>query len=67
MAKNSGKKWSSAELTKLFFYWKEGKTFETIAKRLSRTKGAVQQKLYEYDMHTDERIRESAADGDDDV
>jgi hypothetical protein len=67
MAKNSGKKWSSAELTKLFFYWKEGETFETIAKRLGRTKGAVQQKLYEYDIHTDERIRESAADGDDDV
>jgi hypothetical protein len=67
MAKNDGKKWGSAELTKLFFYWNEGFALETIAKRLGRTKGAVQQKLYDYDMHTDARIRESAANGDDDA
>jgi hypothetical protein len=63
MAKNSGRRWTSAELTKLFDYWRNGLTLQTIAKRLGRTKGAVQQKLYDYDMHTDERIRESAGDG----
>lgn len=63
MAKNSGKKWGSEELTKLFRYWKDGLALETIAKRLGRTKGAVQQKLYDYDMHTDQRIRESAGGG----
>ena len=60
MAKNDGKRWTSSELTKLFGHWRNGLTLETIAKRLGRTKGAVQQKLYDYDMHTDERIRESA-------
>ena len=60
MAKNDGKRWTSPELTKLFHYWRNGLALETIAKRLGRTKSAVQQKLYDYDMHTDGRIRESA-------
>ena len=67
MAKNSKKRWTPEEVTKLFFYWGEGETFATMAKRLGRTKGAVRQKLYAYDMHTDGRIRESAGDGDDDA